>query len=126
MEVNLPQGEKLGPESISASPGGSVADYFCQCQELRTNLEPGAVSCIGIDEETDAVVLESELDCTPGRCEIVRFSDYQDTLAAKLDQDLGQMAALGSSDEQDLATDDVRHALYSRDTDRMPGNEFSS
>jgi hypothetical protein len=126
MEVNLRQSEKLGRERISASPGGSVANYFCQCQELRTNLEPGAVSSIGIDEETDAVVLESELDCTPGRCEIICFSDYQDTLAAKLDQDLGQMAALGSGDEQDLATDDVSHALYSRNTGRVLGNELSS
>src|SRR6202046_5659497 len=126
MEVSLPRSEKLAREGISTFSGGRVAHYFCQCQELRTDLEPGAVGGIGIDEETDAVILESELDCPSGRSKIICFSDYQNAFAAKLDQDFRQMAALGSRDELDLAADDIRRPLHSRDTNRMLRGEPSS
>src|ERR1700735_544854 len=127
MGVNFPRIEKLRTGRISAlSSDGSVTHYFCQCQELGTNLQPGAAGGIGIDEKTDAIVLQSELDDTSRRGKIICFADDQDALAAKLDQDLGQMAALGSRDEQDLAAGDIRHTFYSNDTDGVICNELSS
>src|ERR1700691_1482920 len=127
MAVNFPRRERLRRGYISAfSSGGSVTHNFLQCQEVRTNLQTGAVSGIWIYEEADAVVLQRELDGTSGGCEVICFADYEDTLATEFGQDLGQQMTLRGRDEQHLATANVRNTFYACDTCRMLRNYLPS
>ncbi|HXN72821.1 MAG TPA: hypothetical protein VN861_09750 [Candidatus Acidoferrales bacterium] len=127
MAVNFARIDKLRRGCISAfSRGGNVTHYFCQCQELGADLQPGAINRIRIDEKTNTVIFESKLDGTARGCEIVRFTDEQDTVTTELSQYLRQKMALGGRNEKNLATGKVSNMLHADDIYGVLCNHFPS
>src|SRR5580704_8983447 len=81
----------------------AIVDDLGDREEPRTALQSGAPGRLGIDRESNVIVLEGELDRPPGRGKTVGFSDEQHTGPTQAFENPRIIPALGGAYEHHLA-----------------------